>query len=105
MIVVDGRDVALESPDDCTAFHVQVVGDDGGGVGVGEALDASGAGRLAEDGEHGLIEIGWIRQAATGRVDPDWDQRFEAMVDYARGQGWVDEGESSIVGHIERTEV
>lgn len=99
MIVVDGDDVELVDAEDCKAFHVEVRGD----ADVAVALDESGAGTLAEDGEHALIEIGWVRQAAVG-VGPQWEQEFEGMLDYARGQGWIDEDASSIVAHLERTQ-
>ena len=87
----------LVDAEDCKKFHVEVRGD----VDVAAVLDTSGAGKLAEDGEHALIEIGWIRQHATG-VGAQWEQDFGGMLDYARGQGWIDEGTSSIVAHLER---
>ena len=97
VVVIEGDEVELVDAEDCKAFHVEVRGD----VDVAGALDASGAGTLADDGEHALIEIGWVRQHATS-VGPNWDQDFEGMLDYARGKGWIEEGTSSIVAHIER---
>lgn len=96
-MVVEDDAVELVDADDCKGFHVEVRGD----VDVAGVLDASGAGTLADDGEHALIEIGWVRQHATV-VGPHWEQEFEGMLDYARGKGWIDEGTSSIVAHIER---
>lgn len=97
MIVVEDDSVELVEAEDCKRFHVEVRGD----VDVAAVLDTSGAGQLAEDGEHALIEIGWIRQHASG-VGAEWEQEFGGMLDYARGKGWIDEGTSSIVGHLER---
>lgn len=97
MIVVADDAAELVDADDCTRFHVEVRGD----VDVAAVLDTSGAGTLDADGEHALIEIGWVRQHASG-VGPQWEQDFDAMIDYARGQGWVDEADSSIVAHLER---
>jgi len=97
IVVVEDGDVALVDAADCKSFHVEVHGD----ADVGTVLDESGAGRLADDGEHAMIEIGWVRQAAVG-VGPDWDQDFGAMLDFARTKGWIDEGSGAIVAHIEK---
>lgn len=94
---MEGGAVALVEPDDCKAFHVEAYGD----VDVAAVLDESGAGRLTDDGEHALIEIGWVRRVAVG-VGPGWDQDFGAMLDLARTKGWIDEGSGAIVAHIER---
>jgi hypothetical protein len=98
VIVVAGDEVTLESPEDCTTFHVEVRGD----ADVAAALAAAGAGRLTDDGEHGLIEIEWLRAAAAGRVGPDWDQQLDGMLGYARSKGWIPDGGSAVLGHIER---
>lgn len=42
-----------------------------------------------------------MRRLATGRVGPDWDRDFGGMLDYARGKGWIDEDERSVLGHLE----
>lgn len=98
MIVRVNDDTAeLVDAADCKGFHVEVHGD----VDVAAVLDESGAGRLADDGEHALIDIGWVRQHATG-TGPDWNQEFDGMLDYARTKGWIDEGASAIVAHLER---
>ena len=97
-VVVADDAVELVEPDNCKAFHVEVQGD----VDVAAVLDSSGAGRLADDGEHALIEIGWVRQAAVA-VGPQWDQDFGAMLDYARTKGWIDEGSAAIVAHLEKS--
>lgn len=97
-VVVEDDTVELVDAEDCKGFHVEVRGD----VDVAAVLDTSGAGKLADDGEHALIEIGWVRQQAVG-VGPQWEQDFAGMLDYARGKGWIDEGSSSIVAHLERS--
>jgi hypothetical protein len=97
-VVVQDDAVELRDPEDCKGFHVEVQGD----VDVAAVLDESGAGRMADDGDHALIEIGWVRQHATS-VGPSWNEDFEAMLDYARTKGWIDEGASAIVAHLERS--
>jgi hypothetical protein len=97
-VVVNDDAVELVDADDTKGFHVEVRGD----ADVAAVLDTSGAGALAPDGEHAHIDIGWVRQHATA-VGPDWNQQFDAMLDYARTKGWIEEGTSSIVAHLERS--
>lgn len=98
MIVVVTADVVeLVDAGDTKRFHVEVRED----ADVAAVLDASGAGTLTDDGEHALIDIGWVRTNAVG-VGPDWDQEFGAMLDFARSKGWLDDGSSSIRAHLER---
>lgn len=95
MIVVVSQDgVDLEQPDDCTAFHLV-----GREVGPDEVSGAvSGIGYF--EGEHAWIEPEVVRTLAEGRVPDDWDDRFDAMVSYASGKGWVDT-EGRIRAHVE----
>jgi hypothetical protein len=97
IVVIDDDVVELVDAGDCKAFHVEVRGD----VDIAAVLDESGAGSLASDGDHALIDIGWVRGAAVG-VGPDWDHDFGAMLDFARTKGWIDEGSGAIVAHLER---
>lgn len=97
MIVVTDDSVELVDAEDCKRFHVEVRGD----ADVAAVLDSTGAGTLADDGEHARIDIGWVRQHAVG-TGPQWEQDFATMLDFARGKGWIDEGDSAIVAHLER---
>lgn len=84
----------LEDADDLDRLHVQVAG--------GEDLD-----RVAEvlaplgriEGDHAYLDIDALRRAA-GRTDPGWSSRFDAMVDVARSNGWLDEAGTSIQAHL-----
>lgn len=103
VIVVAGGEVTLEAPDELGRFHIEVSGgmtlDD-----VNGTLVANGAGRLADDGEHGMIDIDWLRRQAAGRVGADWDHAFEGMLGYARSKGWIADAGNGILGHLERSE-
>lgn len=95
MIVVVSQDgVDLEEPDDCSAFHL--VGRDVGPDEVQGAVSGIGA----FDGEHAWIEQEVVRTLAEGSVGEDWDDRFDAMVTFAIGKGWVD-AEGRIRAHVE----
>ena len=88
--------VALEDPEDCTAFSVRARGDRSGS---GAALAAAGFGRV--DGDEALIDVDAVRRLAAGRVGPGWDDDFAAMLDYAEGKGWMADEGQSIRAHIE----
>ena len=88
--------VALDDPDDCTAFSVRVRGDR---AVLGDALAAAGAGRV--DGDEALIEVAVVRRLAEGRVGPGWEGDFAAMLDYAATKGWIADEGRSIRAHVE----
>ena len=90
--------VTLEEPDDCTRFHLAVVGGRDLGLVFGGLVDAA-AGRL--EGDHALVTIDAVRRMAAGRVADDWDDRFAGMLAYAHGKGWIDETGNAIQAHIE----
>lgn len=96
-LATDEPVVELKEPDDCRRFHVEARG---GVTGLGEALQRVGVGRVLPSGD-ALIEIDSVRRLAAGRVPEDWDARFDAMLDYARGKGWVDEDGRAIQAHVE----
>jgi len=93
--------VSLEEPDDCTRFHLAVVGGRDIGRVFGALVDAA-AGRLEDD--HAMITIDAVRRMAAGRVADDWDVRLDAMLDYARTKGWIDETNNAIQAHVEYEE-
>ena len=90
--------VTLEEPDDCTRFHLTVVGRPDLARVFGALVDAA-AGRL--DGDHALITIDAVRRMAAGRVGDDWDTRFDGMLAYARSKGWIDDTGHAIQAHVE----
>jgi hypothetical protein len=90
--------VTLEEPDDCTKFHLSVVGGRDLARVFGALVDAA-AGRL--EGDHAYITIDAVRRMAAGRVGDDWNDRFDGMLDYARSKGWIDDTGNTIQAHIE----
>jgi hypothetical protein len=66
-----------------------------------EALRSAGLGRI-EDASTGYLDTAALRAAARDRAaGDDWDQRFDGMVEHARGQGWVSDDGSGLRVHIE----
>lgn len=90
--------VSLEEPDDTKRFHVEVVGGTDVGRLFGALVDAA-AGRL--EGSDAWIALDAVRRMAAGRVAPDWDERFDAMLEYARTKGWLDEAAHTVRAHVE----
>ena len=97
-IVPERPVVSLEEPDDCTRFHLTVAGGKDVGRVFGALVDAA-AGRL--EGDHALITIDAVRRMAAGRVADDWPERFDAMLDYARTKGWIDDTGNAIQAHVD----
>ena len=88
--------VALEDPEDCTAFSVRVRGRR---AGLGGALEASDVGRM--DGDEALVGVDAVRRMAQDRVGPGWGDDFAAMLRYAEGKGWIADDGRSIRAHVE----
>jgi hypothetical protein len=88
--------VALDDPEDCTAFSVRVRGER---AGLADALASSGVGRM--DGDEALIAVDAVRGLAAGRVGSSWERDFAAMRDYAEGKGWMADQGRSIRAHVE----
>jgi hypothetical protein len=57
--------------------------------------------RPADDGLHLWVSVARLREL--GPATEGWQQRFDAMIDYARGKGWVDAGGTMVRVHIERS--
>jgi hypothetical protein len=66
---------------------------------LGDVLEATGAGRLADDGE-AFIRPDALRFYAEGQVAEDWPERFAAMCEFASTKGWTD-ASGWIQGHVE----
>jgi hypothetical protein len=90
--------VSLEESADTKQFHVAVVGGSDAGLVYGALVDAA-AGRL--EGEDAWIAVDAVRRMASGRVGPEWDDDFAAMLEFARGKGWLDEAGHAIKAHVE----
>ena len=65
---------------------------------AGDALAAAGLGTV-EDG-YAWLDIGALR--AAGKDAGDWNDRFEAMLRYARRNDWVDAEGTRVRAHIIR---
>ena len=96
-------DVRLDEPDDCRRFHVAAHGaavNDGADPDrLGQALADHGSGRL--DGDDVWVQVEAVRRLAAGRVGAGWETDFAAMLEFARGKGWLDPSATAIRAHVE----
>jgi hypothetical protein len=95
---------AVRDADDCGRFHVASTL---GSVDLDRALRAASAGHDDGDGA-AWVSVVWVRStagsAAQTAVGADWPTRFDAMLDYARGKGWLDESGTHLRAHVVRTQ-
>ncbi|CAN5433518.1 hypothetical protein BH09ACT4_BH09ACT4_15310 [soil metagenome] len=96
IIVVTTSGVSLRDPREFGDFHVEA----GDGVDLAEALTVAGAGRFA--GDDVFVSTDWIRDVMAEREDDDeqWRASFEAMLGFARSQGWIAEDGDGIRAHV-----
>ena len=66
-----------------------------------QVLRDAGLGRL-QDADTGFVDVAALRAAAEPRSStPDWAQRWDAMLAYAGGKGWLTDDGSALQVHIE----
>ncbi len=95
MIVEVRAGVRLREPENFRRFHVEAKSE-------GAAVDGLGPdGRASARPGHVFVRIGALEALAQGSVGPDWGEGFKKMIEFARGRGWLDEGETHILAHIE----
>lgn len=55
------------------------------------------------DADHVWLDIALLRQAGLDQVDdPEYGARFDAMIEYARSQGWLNVTGTRVRAHVER---
>jgi hypothetical protein len=93
-IVVDRAGVALVDGENFRTFAVVV---EGGEVDLGGALERFGV----VDGEHVWLDPEAVKRLAGDGAGPEWPARFDAMIEFARSKGWVDDA-GRVRAHVER---
>jgi hypothetical protein len=101
--IVGGADerpeVRVVDTDDLARLHLalgQVTDEE-----ADQALRDAGLGRL-EDADTGSLDTAALRAAAEPDTDvAGWAQRWDAMIDSARGRGWVSDDGATLRVHVE----
>ena len=95
--------IELCDPDDCSRLHVEVQEELTVGQ-VGWLLSRTGVGKL-RDGNDAMLNVAALRQLAADRVAPGWEERFQKMLTFARGQGWMSADGASVQAHCVRKQM
>jgi hypothetical protein len=90
--------IELREPEEFSRFSVVIEGS--GPEPLADLVARVGLGRLADDGQHVVVDPAAVRALASDAATPTWDEGFAAMVSYAAGKGWV-EADGGIQAHIE----
>ena len=91
-------EVSLQAPDDLKRFKMVLEVDRKRLPAVGKAL----AGIALLDGvEVAWVSADWLRQQSGLSESPEWNQRFEGMLEFARKHGWVREAPVMVRCHLE----
>ena len=95
--VGEAGQVAIEDHDLFTGFHVEAqLGQ------TAERVASLLAGGTRADGtDHVWIAVDAVRHWVADLATEEWEEGFSAMVDYARGRGWLDEAGTHIRAHLE----
>ena len=93
-----GEGPQLVSADDLTSLSVRVHAKTVDPGAVSSTLRSAGAGDVADG--HAWLDVTWLLTAA-GAPGPDWPGRFAAMLDYAKGRGWLSSDGRRVRAHIE----
>lgn len=81
-------------------FHVEVFGTGESAENwrrLGALLESEAVGWLSEEVAH--IRLEWLRSAGAS-TGADWRRGLSAMLDQARGRGWVDDENGSVSAHV-----
>jgi hypothetical protein len=70
-------------------------------IASGSVSLAAGGPIARADEQHVWVRIESLRELAGPAATPEWDERFEAMLEFARSRGWVDEKLAAVRAHIE----
>ena len=92
----DEAQAQLVDPDDFSSFSVVVVDDR---PSTGERLAAVGIARLDE---HAWVRLDALRELAGAAATTAWKASLDAMLEFARPRGWVDDELGAVRGHVER---
>jgi hypothetical protein len=97
-VAVTAAGVRVGAADDCTSLDVRATA--GSRSSIDEVLRRSGLGAWDGGSEAGLNVAELRRRAAAEDVPPDWGQRWEAMIAYARRQGWLSADGTTVRAHV-----
>ena len=88
-------DLALHEPDDLNRLKVVIEAPD-----VSSARKVIGHAGHLESHDVAWLDVGALR-TLSGRSDPEWESRFDAMLRYAAVHGWTSSDGERVRAHCE----
>ncbi|MEJ3657458.1 hypothetical protein WEH80_31300 [Actinomycetes bacterium KLBMP 9759] len=100
MIVrLDEDGAVVRDADDCGRLHLETDLDEHA-LHTALKITATGA---AIDADTAWLDLGVLRtRARLVATEPDWDERWSAMVDHAEAKGWLSDDGHAVQVHVER---
>ncbi|MFD9665134.1 flavin reductase family protein [Rhodococcus sp. NPDC059968] len=95
----DTVDVSVLQPGDCKRLHVQGTRGQLASE-LGALLERAELGSVADE-DHVWLSVSALRSRAGYGRGPEWADRFAAMLDYARRQGWCSSDGHAVRAHVE----
>lgn len=103
IILLDTETCAVSDADTLTDLRVVTGIDDPSAL--ADAIRAAGLGAMGPgDDDHVSVDIARLRTLARASATlDDWDERFDSMIAYADGKGWVSGDGTAVRAHVERS--
>ncbi|MDN5750634.1 MAG: hypothetical protein L0H64_19345 [Pseudonocardia sp.] len=99
IVTLDADGAVVADADDCRRLRLSTPLDDGP---LRVALRDTGTGEPGSDGDVWLDLAVLRSRAKLVATEPDWAQRWSAMVAYAEQQGWLSADGRAVRVHAER---
>lgn len=98
IISVTSSGVTVSEPDDFRRFHIATTV---ASASLPEVVQRSGFGTVEEDGT-AVLDIDTVRNAGkSASENPEWDEGWSAMIEYARSKNWVTDDGRGVRAHVE----
>jgi hypothetical protein len=101
---ISSESVELVEPEDVRSFHA-VRHADLAQDQLAEVVRHNDLGEVLPDGVHLMVPVETVRRMAAGRVGPDWEQNFDAMIAYAERKGWLSDDRTRVRAHLETEQI
>lgn len=99
-VSTDPHRLQLLDPSNFAAFDVVADPPNAPEPAVAAALGDLGAGAGAD---HVWVSVAGVRSLTGDAADADWETGYQAMLTFAKSMGWMNDDETMIKAHIDRS--
>jgi len=96
-IDTEAKTISLADADNTEKLHAEVTGSMNPAL-VDEVIADNAAGRLV--GPNAYLSVAKLREWAAGNTSDGWDTRFQAMLNKAGEQGWMNDDRTYVMAHL-----